>query len=432
MNLGDKLSLEVIDYDHTGRGLGKADGAVVFLDGGFIGDRVLVEITKNKKRFYEGRILEYIERSKDRVKNPCPYGEICGGCSFLGWSYQGELEWKRNHIQNLMERIAGLDLEVDPVVSMEKPRAYRNHMQFHQVGKGFGLYDKASQNIVPIRSCLMQKDKANRFLEAIEGQAFLRDFDKLGLRTNSKDQLMAIFVSQKPLKESNLHKLVAAAIDLGVDSLYFNQNKNPKYHYGKDFRLLFGQEYLEEDLGGYTYKIGPSSFFQVNKTQAQVLVDGVKASLGQKEWDLVFDLFCGVGTLTLPLSEKTKETIGVEINPKAIDDAREIGKANDRPQVRYIAGRVEKILPRLLEEEGLAPDFIVLDPPRAGVEKEALEAILESRPERITYVSCNPSTLARDLKILKEAYKVDRITPVDMFPRTAHVECVVLMSRVEK
>ena len=430
MNLGDKVILEIIDYDHTGRGLGKADGAVVFTDGGFIGDKVLVEIIKCKKRFFEGEILEYIEKTKDRVKNPCPYGKLCGGCSFLGWNYEKELEWKKSRVQDVMDRIADLEVKVEDVVYMKEPYGYRNHMQFHQGGKYFGLFDKKAKGIVPIKSCLMQKEKANKYLEEIQGKSYVADFDKLGLRTNSQGQVMAIFVSKKPLTESNLHKIVADAIDCKIDSLYFSLNKNPKYHYGKDFDHLYGLEYLEEELGGYKFQISPSSFFQVNLAQAEKLAAMVKESLKNREWDIVMDLFCGIGSLSLPLSEFSKEVIGVEINPKAIDDARDTASKNGKENLRYIAGRVEKILPRLLEEENLSPQALVLDPPRAGVEEEALQSILESLPERITYVSCNPSTLARDLKVLGQKYRVEKVIPVDMFPRTAHVETIALIQKI--
>lgn len=429
MRLGNRIEIEIVDYNHNGKGLGKVDGAVVFTDGGFIGDRVLVEITKDKKKFFEGEIRKYIKKTKDREENPCPYGQVCGGCQFLGWEYQKELEWKRSRVQDAIERIGDISLQVEEVSHMEEPIAYRNHMQFHKVGRNFGLYNKSGKDIIPIKSCLMQKDKANTFLQGIQGKSYIEDFDRLGLRTNQEGKLMAIFVSSKALKMDALHKIVADAVEFKVDSLYFNLNKKPKFHYGRNFDLLYGEEFLEESLVGYNFQISPGSFFQINLSQAEKLVSMVKDSLNHRSWDLVMDLFCGIGSLSLPLSEISQEVIGVELNPRAIDDARQVAKSNGKNNLRYIAGKVENILPRLLEEENLSPQALVLDPPRAGVDPKALEAILESHPQRITYVSCNPSTLARDLKILKEKYRIEKITPLDMFPRTAHVEALTLLVR---
>ncbi|MCD1146535.1 23S rRNA (uracil(1939)-C(5))-methyltransferase RlmD [Peptoniphilus sp. KCTC 25270] len=428
MEIMDLVELEIIDYDHRGRGLGKVEGAVVFLDSGFIGDRVEAQITKKKKRFFEGKVLKILEKSKDREKNPCPYGHRCGGCAFLGWSYEKELEWKKNFVKNAIQRIGNIEGDVENTLGMENPTHYRNHMQFHKTGDGWGLYTKDSAEIIPIGNCLMQRERANEILEKLQGKKYNREMKLLGLRTNEVGEIMAIFVGEKTLKESTKHKLVADAIEFGIDSLYYSENRNPKFHYGKEFIHLYGKEVLKEQFQGFEYEISPGSFFQVNLHQAEELAKKVVEGMGEEKWNYAMDLFCGIGTLTLPISQKSKETIGIEINPQAIEDARRTAKKNGE-EIRYIAGRVEKILPRLLEEENIQPEIAVFDPPRGGVEEEALEAITESAPERILYVSCNPTTLARDLKYLGEEYEIEKIWLVDMFPRSGHVETVVLMSR---
>lgn len=264
------------------------------------------------------------------------------------------------------------------------------------------------------------EDKRNMSLDGVKMEVEVVDDTRKPIIKTMK---LADYKKQTQEEEERLEDNVKGRVEGDIQT---------KFHYGRNFDLLYGEEFLEESLVGYNFQISPGSFFQINLSQAEKLVSMVKDSLNHRSWDLVMDLFCGIGSLSLPLSEISQEVIGVELNPRAIDDARQVAKSNGKNNLRYIAGKVENILPRLLEEENLSPQALVLDPPRAGVEPKALEAILESHPQRITYVSCNPSTLARDLKILKERYRIEKITPLDMFPRTAHVETVVLMSRIEK
>ncbi len=419
MEVFDRIHLDVIDYDVKGRGLGKVDGAVVFLDGGEIGDKVEVEILKKKKNFYEGKIIGYDKKSSRRVKNPCPY-DRCNGCAFLSLERQSELAWKRERVASAVARIGGIDTKVEEVITGGDVFGYRNHMQFHVKGGKLCLYGKEGE-LIPIRRCLMQWERGNEILTALQGEKWLADIQTVGIRTTRGGEVMVILVGKKDVSDRLLHDAVAFAVEEKVDSLYYSKNKNPRFHYGKSFEHLYGKETIEETLGQFRYGVGAGNFFQINPYGAEAITREVTKNLIGAE--TVVELYSGIGTITLAASRMAGQVIGNEISEISVDYARQTAENNGVTNVRYIAGPAEKMLPKIAEEETI--DGLIVDPPRAGLDPVVVDTLLESKPKQILYVSCNPSTLARDLGRLVDAYDIEKIQPIDMFPHTASVETVV-------
>lgn len=423
MEVFDQVCLTVTDYDYRGRGMGKADGAVIFLDGGEIGDVVDVTIVKKKKRFFEGEITSYEKKSPHRVKNPCPYTN-CNGCAFLSLDRKEELNWKRRRVADAAARIGDVAVAVDPVTVRGESTGYRNHMQFHVKGRKLTLYGKGGEAI-SIKRCLMQTEKANAILAAMQGEKWLDEVALVGIRTTRGGESMVILSGPKDMNDSLLHGAVAFAVEVGVDSLYYTKNTNPRFHYGRKMEHLYGKKEITETLAGYDYGIFGANFFQVNPMGAEAIIENVVSAVmpGKN----VVELYAGIGTITLPLSEKAEAVVANEYAEASVDYARKTAEKNGVTNVRYIAGPAEKIMPRIAEEEKV--DVLVVDPPRAGLDPMVVESALEASPETMIYVSCNPSTLARDLALLKEQFHIQSITPIDMFPHTAAVECVAVLRR---
>ena len=424
MEVFDKVRLAITDYDYRGRGMGKADGAVVFLDGGEIGDVVEATIVKKKKRFFEGEITSYEKKSPHRVKNPCPYTN-CNGCAFLSLDRKEELNWKRRRVADALSRIGDVAVAVDPVTTRGESTGYRNHMQFHVKDRKLTLYGKGGE-VISIKRCLMQTEKANAILAAMQGEKWLDEVALVGIRTTRRGESMVILSGPKDMKDNLLHGAVAFAVEVGVDSLYYTKNTNPRFHYGRKMEHLYGKKEITETLAGYDYGIFGSNFFQVNPMGAEAIIEKVVSAV--EPGKNVVELYAGIGTITLPLSEQAEAVVANEYAQTSVDYARKTAEDNGVTNVRYIAGAAEKIMPRIAEEEKV--DVLVVDPPRAGLDPMVVESTIEANPETMIYVSCNPSTLARDLALLKEQFRIESITPIDMFPHTAAVETVALLSKL--
>lgn len=416
---------QIIDFDYKGMGMTKLDDIPVFLDKGVIGDKVSYTITKDKKSFYKGRVTKILKKSKDRVESPCKYFNKCGGCDFLNYKYEKSLDWKRQSVNNKLQRISELDIKVSKVNSSEKTFNYRNNMQFQVKNGKIGLYMKNSKEIVPIEDCLMQSTNANKTLKILTKFKNLAKIKTLGIRTNYKDQVMLIISSKEKINKLNL--ILGDLIDANVVSIYENINNRTNAHYGDEFNLLYGQEYLEEKINKLYYKLSPASFFQVNREQAENLYNKAMEFLQVKENEKIADLYSGVGTLSLEIASRKSQTLGVEIVEEAIEDAR-INAQKNKLQARFICGKSEEILEKIQKDEKIKMDKILVDPPRKGMDKKLVDYLNKNSYEKIVYISCNPATLARDLKILKEKYKVEKVEIFDLFPYSSHVESVVLMS----
>jgi len=422
----NKYRSKITDFDFKGLGIAKINGVPVFLNGGVIGDEVEFIITKKKKNFYKGKILKIIKKSKDRVSSPCPYFKKCGGCDFLTYKDESELNWKKRNVNKNLKKIAGLDLKVEEVIDSDEKIHYRNNMQFQVKDGIIGLYEKNSKNIVEIDDCIMQKESANKALRIMKNYKNLKELKGIGIRTNYKDEVLLILVSKKGKIE--IKSILSNLIDSGVKSIYLNYNSSDK-HYSREFEKIYGENYIEEKILDLNYKVSPQSFFQINRSATEKLYEKAIEYLEIKEDDKVFDLYCGVGSISLSVAKKGAEVIGIEIVESAVENARK-NADNNKIEARFAKGAAEDIIERLWQEERISPNKIIVDPPRRGLDEKLVNFLKENPVERIVYISCNPATQARDLKSLKEVYKVEKISLVNLFPETAHVETVALLSKL--
>ena len=422
----NKFIGEILDFDFKGLGMTKLNGKPVFLDAGVIGDKVEFIVTKNKKNFSKGKITNIIKKSKDRVESPCPYFKECGGCDFLNYSDEKELKWKEKDVNKNLNRLAGLNIEVQEVIDSPEKIKYRNNMQFQVRDGKIGLFAKNSKEIIPIKNCIMQRDLANEVLKIMWKYKKLKDLKRIGIRTNYKGEVLLILVSKKGKLE--IKDILSDLIDLGVKSIYINYNKEDRTHYSREFEKIFGDDSIEEELLGIKYKISPESFFQINRLATEELYKKAIEYLDPKEDDKIYDLYCGVGSISLSVAKNESDVTGIEIVDSAVDDARENAEKNEI-EARFVKGSAEEAIEKLWEEEKKYPNKIIVDPPRKGLDEKLVNFLKENPVDRIVYISCNPATQARDLKSLKEIYNVEKISIVNLFPNTAHVESVVLMSR---
>ncbi|WP_195539124.1 23S rRNA (uracil(1939)-C(5))-methyltransferase RlmD [Eubacterium maltosivorans] len=446
MKIKEKITMVLEDITHSGEGVGRIDNMIVFVDGGVPGDTVEIEITAIKKTYMTGKILKLIAPSGTRQEPPCPYFGRCGGCQLLQVQYDAQLAIKHKIVTDALERIGGIkDVPVNAVIGMEVPYRYRNKAQFKISGKGVGFFAKRSHQIVPIEDCLTQPESCVQVIETFN--ALLKDgcfelYDEqqhtgflrgIVQRTNEQGENMIVIVGNgKKLKHKN--KILQAITERipDVRSIYLNVNTTRgNAVLGRKNHLLLGTPQIEERIGDLSFLISPNSFFQVNTRQTKVLYDLVKRMAALTGTETLFDLYCGTGTIGLYLAREAAQVYGIEIVENAVLDAQENAERNQIENIRFIQGKSETEAPKLTEE-GVHPDVIVLDPPRKGCDPALLEMIKNLAVPKVVYVSCNPSTLARDLKILHEyGYQVQEVQPVDLFPGTGHVETVVLMSRVE-
>jgi len=449
IRIGDKVIGEVIDFSHEGNGILKVDNLTIFVNGGLIGDRVVAKVDKIKKNFAIGSVIDILEPSKDRIKLDFEVKEAKGGIPLIQYRYSKQLEWKKDKIKKDLFKIGGLThVVVKDTIGMEYPYRYRNHVQIpvgEKDGKTvIGFYELNTNDIVDMDTSILQPEIGDKIINIIRtwmDKYQIKPYDKktkkgilrhIGIRTNRDNEAMVILVTGSD-KLPYVKELIEELTREKVISIYQNINKaNSSRTYGRAYKKLYGVDKLLDNIGDYKFYLSPNSFFQVNRVQTEALYSKAMEYLDLKMDDIVYDLYCGIGTISLFVAPHVKKVYGVEIVNEAIEDAKYNAELNNIDNVEFMVGKAEILLPKLVKV-GIESNKVVLDPPRKGCEKEVLDSLVKMQVERIVYVSCNPSTMARDVKYLVEnGYKVVEVQPVDMFPHSAHVECVVLMSRVNK
>ena len=440
--------VEIIDNGFEGEGIAKIDNFTIFIPGAIKGEKVKILIVKVLSSHAFGKILEIIKKSESRQEPDCETYKRCGGCNLRHVDYKTTLEMKQNAVQSLVDKTLKTGIKVKETIGMENPFYYRNKAQY-PIGLNkenepvIGVFAKRSHEIIPIHKCMIQKpiseEIAKFIIEFIKenkisvynektGKGLFRHMViKVGFKT---DEVMCILViNGEEIPEEN--KLVSELIKKypQIKTIVKNINqKNTNVILGKENINIYGDGYIKDILGDYTFKISPLSFYQVNPVQAEKLYNiGVNAAKITKN-DIVFDLYCGIGTISLFMAKYAKKVYGVEIVEEAIKDAKENAKINNIENVEFIAGDTEIILDDLINNKNIIPDVVMVDPPRKGLDNNSIENILKIKPERFVYISCNPATLVRDLAKLEDAYNIYEVQPVDMFPFTSHVECVVAMT----
>ncbi|MGL4607042.1 MAG: 23S rRNA (uracil(1939)-C(5))-methyltransferase RlmD [Eubacteriaceae bacterium] len=448
LNIGEKFTVELIDITHSGEGVARINNMIVFVEGGLPGDIVEIEIKTVKKSYALGKIVKINTPSPERITPACLYFNACGGCQLCHMSYKGQLESKAKLVSDALQRIGGFtNLKINPILGMDDPKRYRNKAQFKLDKKGMGFYEKKSHSLVHITDCLNQHESTEAVIKTIN--TLIKDlnlsiYDEKNhkgyirgilLRTNQNDEVMlTIIVNGKDLsKKDEIINAITTGVP-NVKSIYVNINREKNnVILGKKSICVYGNPRLIEKIGSMNFSISPNSFFQVNSKQTEVLYDVIKKMANLTGGETVLDLYCGTGTIGLYLAENAKEVIGIESVGDAVLDARENADLNKIENATFVHGKAEETMLRVMKEGHNKADLIILDPPRKGCDASLLDAIGNQKTPKVIYVSCNPSTLARDLKILTEFnYSIDAIQPVDLFPGTGHVESVVLMSRIEK
>lgn len=446
---GERYEIELDDLAYGGDAVGRIENFAIFVSGGIPGEKVLIGVTEVKKNYGRGEIIKIIEPSPSRVSSPCPVAQECGGCQLKHISYRAQLELKEQMVKDVLKRIGGISAPVKPVLGMESPRFYRNKARYAlgcdeegQIRAGF--YAPGTHRVVEHDLCQIQHPLTNRLVREIlplldelniqpynrkKDSGYLKNlFIRVGVCSN---QLMLVLVTAKselPEQETLVREITDRVPEL-VSIYQEVQRKQNGSTAGGELRKLWGQDSITDYIGDLKFRISPHSFFQVNTLQTRVLYDRVAAYAALAGRETVLDAYCGIGTIALYLAEKAEVVYGVEVVEEAVADAEMNAALNKIDNVFFYKGRVEDVIPAL-EGEIKSPDIIVVDPPRGGCVREFLDFCAKTRPERMVYVSCNPSTLARDLKRLKEmGMEPVEVQPVDMFPHTYHVELVVLIKR---
>ena len=439
----DVIEIEITGFSSEGSGVGHHDGQAVFVTGAATGDTVECVIIKAKKNYAIGKMLNVLKASPDRIIPDCPAFPRCGGCQYRHISYEAEMRIKTQKVRDAFRRIGHLDIVPEEVKGASDTDRYRNKAQYPvETVNGrllTGFYAPFSHRVIDCKSCMLQPAEFSDILKIVAKWSEKYKIPSYN-ETTSKGLLRHIYIrkafvtgeimvclvinGEKIFKSDELiSALIKANSNIKTVLLNFN-TEDTNVIMGKKEKVLYGKGYIEDILCGKRFRISPLSFYQVNHAQAQKLYEKAAEFAITPDTKVLLDMYCGAGTIGLTMADKVETLIGVEIVPEAVRDAEINAKLNNTENARFICADAAKAA-KTLENEGISPDTVILDPPRKGCDKELLETVVKMNPDRIVYVSCDPATLARDLAILEEnGYKTQAAIPFDLFPRTVHVECV--------
>ena len=446
----EEYIVDIIDNGFEGEGIAKIDGFTIFIPNCIKGEKVRILIVKVLKSHAFGKILEIIESSENRVEVDCKTYKRCGGCDLRHVKYEKTLEMKQNAVQSLVNKTLKNKIEVEKTIGMENPYFYRNKAQY-PVGLDknkepvIGVFANRTHEIIPIEECFIQNRESQEIAKFVlnfikENKIPVYDektrkgvirhiITKIGIKT--KEIMLVLVVNDSKIpKEEELVKRVTEKFK-NVKTIVKNiNNKNTNVIMGNKNINLYGEGYISDILGNYEFKISPHSFYQVNPIQAEKLYNiGIEEAKISKN-DIVFDLYCGIGTISIFMAKYAKKVYGIEIVEEAVKYAKENAKINKIENTEFIAGDVEVVLDDLINNKNIIPDVIMFDPPRKGLDNKSIENVLKISPKKMVYISCNPATLVRDLAKLEEKYEIKTIKPVDMFPFSKHVECCAVLSLI--
>ncbi len=392
-----KENIKIEKLDDFGRGIGYLNNKIVFIDNALIGEIVSIEITKETKKYYEAKVIEYVKVSDNRITPICPYFNKCGGCNLLHLNYKEQLKYKENKVKSNLEN-------VDSIIYGNNFN-YRNKVTLKVKNKIIGFYEKNSNNIVSVDYCYLLDERINELIKIIKARIDLSNIDEIMIRVTTTDKMIVF-------KGINLNKKELLKIKDFVTSIYTFNNK---------YRCIFGKERIVEELNNIKLLISPDSFLQVNTKTCIKMYEKISSLINNCN-DLL-DLYCGVGSIGLFVFNKCNNIIGVEINDSAIKDANDNKKLNNINNISFYNLQANEIFNKLDKKI----DYIIIDPPRSGLDKKTINFIMKLEIKNIIYVSCDLMTLKRDINILNDKYELLSVTPVDMFPNTYHVECVCLL-----
>ncbi len=455
MEKNQEFTVTIEDMSEDGSGIGKLDGYIWFIKDTVIGDQVRAKAMKMKKSYGFARLMEVITPSAFRTEPRCPAARPCGGCQLQAMKYEEQLAFKERKIKNNLMRIGGFkeeEIPMLPIIGMEEPWRYRNKAQFpfgmNKNGEIItGFYAGRTHDIIENEDCLLGVQENRGILEIIK--AFMKEYRirpydekshqglvrhaliRKGFKSGEIMVCLVINGKRLPHGEELVKRLSAVS---GMTSISYSINEEKtNVIMGKEIVNLYGPGYITDSISDVTYQISPLSFYQVNPVQTEKLYGTALEYAGLTGKETVWDLYCGIGTISLFLAQKAKKVYGVEIVPQAIEDARRNARLNGMENVEFFVGKAEVVLPEQYEKNQIYADVIVVDPPRKGCDQMCLDTILKMRPERVVYVSCDSATLARDLRYLVDGgYEVKKVRGCDMFPQGGHCETVVKLERVKR
>lgn len=442
----EEYIVDIIDYGMNGEGIAKIDDFTIFIPNAMKEERVKIRIVKILSSYGYGKVLEIIEKSQYRVEEDCSTYKRCGGCNLRHIAYEETLCIKQGMVQNLVNKELKKYIQVEPTIGMKNPYHYRNKAQFpvginKQGEVSIGVFAERSHDIISIKDCFIQNSMAQKiaftiqkFVQAKKISVYNEETKKgllrhivikVGIRTHEIMCILVINGTKIPYEQELVEMLVKT---YNIKTIIKNVNtKNTNVILGQENLVLHGEGYIYDILGKYTFKISPMSFYQVNPIQAELLYDIAIEMAELTKEDILFDLYCGIGTIGIFAAPYVKKVYGIEIVEQAIEDAKENASINHIENIEFQAGDVEKLFLNLLEKKQVYPDAIIVDPPRKGLDKNTINNILAVAPKKVVYISCNPATMIRDIKLLEEQYEINKIQPVDMFPFTSHVETIAVL-----
>lgn len=444
-------TLTIEGYTSQGEGVGRLDGMAVFVKGALRGETLEAALTKVDKRCAWARVVRIITPSPARVKPDCPFDRLCGGCTLRHMSYEEELRFKQQRVDDALERIGGLELRTSAMHGARSVLRYRNKAVFpvsadRQGGVSVGFFRQRSHQVIDVNSCLLQSpvaDKAARVVREWMLRRRVSAYDEgtgtglirhVFVRTNWKEEALICVVAnaaELPAEEELVRSLCAGCPS--AVGIVLNTNcRDTNVILGQEYRTLWGRDWIEDQLCGLRFRLSVPSFFQVNREQAELLYQRALEFAQLTGTETVLDLYCGTGTISLVMARRAAKVIGAEIVAPAVENACENARNNGFENAEFLCADAGEAAQELAQR-GIRPDVICVDPPRKGISTQVIDAIAGMSPDRVVYVSCNPATLARDLKLLEEqGYRAVRAEAVDLFPRTSHVETVVLLKREKR
>lgn len=442
MEKNQDYEVEIIDMGYDGEGIAKIDDFTIFIKGALKGERVKTKIIKVNKSYGYGKLLELIEEKEHRQVPECESFGKCGGCELQHMDYESQLIYKTEAVKNTLKKALGYDVNVNTIIGMGIPYKYRNKAQYPVADDKIGFYADKSHNLVENNICYIQNETTDKLAKdtfkilkkykvpsynETTGKGIVRHIiTRIGINTG---ELMLVIVTTKEEFE-NKNNVIEEIKKLypEINSIVQNINsENTNIIMGKKCINLYGNSYIIDNLGDYKFKISPLSFYQVNPVQAEVLYNAACEYAKLTGNEIAFDLYSGIGTISVFISDKVKKVYSIEVVEEAIKDAIENTKLNEIKNIECILGEVETVVPKLYND-GISADVVFIDPPRKGCDQKLLDTIIRMNIDKIVYISCNPATLGRDLKYLTDnGYHIEKIQPIDMFPQTRHCECIVLL-----
>lgn len=444
----EEYIVDIIDNGFQGEGIAKIDGMAIFIPEAIKGEKIKIKILKVTSKIAYGKILEILEKSEYRNEADCETYSRCGGCMLRHVNYEKTLEMKKTSVETTLKKALGREIKIFEVLKMNEPYNYRNKLQYpvgldNNGNPVMGVFAERTHSIIPTKDCKIQDELSQKIandifdfiaknnIKVYDEKSLTGSIRHIVIRIGKKtNEVMITLVTntEKFEKEQELVNYITSKYQ-EIKTIVKNiNNKNTNVILGRENKVLFGDGYIYDYLGDFKFKISPMSFYQVNPIQTEKLYGKAVEYARLTGNETVFDLYCGIGTIGIFASKNVKKLYGIETVPEAIEDAWQNAKANNLENAEFFVGDVEKTLPEFIKERNIVPDVVFVDPPRKGCDKTALDTLLQIKPKRIVYVSCNPATLARDLKILEEQYEIKEVSICDMFPFTHHIECIASLT----